>query len=99
MMSDVFDTKFKTSLPDLRLENIDFEKLVGPSQRTRNETDPDLVDEEVEELLQRLTMRNLKNRRIINTHPIDRSSLLTYIGLGNLNIYSTVITDYLPFVN
>jgi hypothetical protein len=39
MTSDVFDTKFKTSLPDIRLEII-VEKSVDPSQRNDTQTDP-----------------------------------------------------------
>ena len=38
-VSDVFDTKFKTSLPDLWLENNDW-KSVYPSQRNDTQTDP-----------------------------------------------------------
>jgi hypothetical protein len=39
MMSDIFDTKFKTSLPVIRLEIIDT-KNPGWSVRNELETDP-----------------------------------------------------------
>jgi hypothetical protein len=69
----LFDTKLKTSLPDLRLENIGWK---NPGRSVRNEltqTDPDLVDDEdlrPQTDLQRLTMRDLKKWKNINTHPI-----------------------------
>ena len=64
MTSDVFDTKFKTSLPGIRLENIGWKirRSVSTKRRTIDQlilVDP-VDDEEVEELLQLLTMRDLK---------------------------------------
>ncbi len=89
----MFDTKLKTSLPELRLENIDFEKSVDPSQQ--NDTQKlilvDLVDdEEVVELLQRLTMRDLKKRKELLT--LIRS-IITFITLHWLR-QSNIFTKY-----
>ncbi len=82
--------KLKTSLPDLRLENIDFEKkLVGPSQRNDARFDQLILvdpvdDEEVEELLQRLTMRSKEKK---DYHSSDHYLIITFLlynGFGNL---------------
>jgi hypothetical protein len=75
MTSDVFDTKFKTSLPDIRLEII-VEKSVDPSQRNDTQTDPGWSgrgwwrDPCPRTDPPTLTMRDLKKRKNINTHPI-----------------------------
>jgi hypothetical protein len=84
--------KLKTSLPDLRLENIDFEKT-GRSVSTKRRTIDQLIlvdpvgDEEVEELLQRLTMRSKEKK---DYHSSDHYLIITFLlynGFGNLNIY------------
>ncbi len=85
-MSD-FRYEIKTPLPVIWLENIDTKKIRVGSVRNEHTVIKlilvDLVDDdEVEELLQRLTMRDLKKWKNINTHPIDRSSL-SYFTLAS----------------
>jgi hypothetical protein len=92
----MFDTKLKLRylLSDLKLWHTKKSGLVR-TQRTNNDqlilVDP-VDDEDVEDLStdwsSNVLQCDLKKRKNINTHPIDRSSL--YIGFGK---YFNVITD------
>ncbi len=92
----------ETSLPDIRLEIIDTK---NPGWSVRNERHTviklilvDLVeDEEVEELLQRLTMRSKETEELV--HSSDRSiiTFLLYIGLAielNITFSQSIISDH-----
>ncbi len=94
MMSESLITK-ETSLPDIRLENNDFEKFrVGPYATNSKLILVDPVDDDeeirVHRLLisKRMTMRDLKKRKNV-THLdrycfiIDHHFILHYIGLAN----------------
>jgi hypothetical protein len=90
MMSESLITK-ETSLPDIRLENNDFEKIrVGPYVTNTKLILVDLVDDDeeirVHELgCPQLTMRDLKKRKELFTHlyRIDHHFHLTLHWLGN----------------
>ncbi len=62
MMSESLITK-ETSLPDIRLENIDWKILSVRTQRNdTRQTDPvDLVDDEVEEIVHELILQTTNN--------------------------------------
>jgi hypothetical protein len=90
-MTSDFRYEIKTSLPVIWLENIDTK---NPVWSVRNELNKDqlilvdLVDEEeeiVHELILQTTdnARSKETERIINTHPIDRSSLSSYFTLAS----------------
>jgi hypothetical protein len=70
MMSESLITK-ETSLPDITLENFDFENWSVCLNETTHDDQLILVDpvddEEVEELLQRLTMRSKETEELVHS--------------------------------
>ena len=102
-VSDVFDTKFKTSLPDLWLENNDW-KSVDPSQRNDTQTDPGWSgrwwrSSSSDWSSKRLTIARSKEMEELLTliRSIDHHFLL-YNGFGNLIIQIFLMWSQITFL-